>query len=109
MRSVVNDLAVTPPSTLSQRSNDTFITGKVRASLVDTVPKAVMHFLVNAVQRGLQQHLIRMLYRDDLFGELLREQPELAQHRLHLSERLSALNEAVHALSDVPEELRRSN
>ena len=81
----------------------------VRASLVDTVPKAVMHFLVNAVQRGLQQHLIRMLYRDDLFGELLREQPELAQHRLLLSERLSALNEAVHALQDVPEELRRSN
>ena len=79
----------------------------VRSSLVDTVPKAVMHFLVNAVQRGLQQHLIRMLYRDDLFGELLREQPELAQHRVVLSERLAALNEAVHALHDVPEELRR--
>lgn len=35
VRSVVNDLAVMTPSTLSQRSNDTFITGKVRASLVD--------------------------------------------------------------------------
>jgi osmotically-inducible protein OsmY len=35
VRSVVNDLAVMPPSTLGQRSNDTFITGKVRASLVD--------------------------------------------------------------------------
>lgn len=34
-RSVVNDLAVALPSSLSQRSNDTFITGKVRASLVD--------------------------------------------------------------------------
>ncbi|UCU99634.1 BON domain-containing protein [Acidovorax radicis] len=34
-RSVVNDLAVMPPSSLSQRSTDTFITGKVRASLVD--------------------------------------------------------------------------
>lgn len=34
-RSVVNDLAVMPSTTLSQRSNDTFITGKVRASLVD--------------------------------------------------------------------------
>lgn len=34
-RSVVNDLAVMPPSSFSQRSNDTFITGKVRASLVD--------------------------------------------------------------------------
>ena len=35
VRSVVNDLAVMPSSTLSQRSTDTFITGKVRASLVD--------------------------------------------------------------------------
>ncbi|MBD9394757.1 BON domain-containing protein [Acidovorax sp. ACV01] len=34
-RAVVNDLAVLPASSLSQRSNDTFITGKVRASLVD--------------------------------------------------------------------------
>ena len=35
VRSVVNDLAVMPATSLSQRSNDTFITGKVRASLVD--------------------------------------------------------------------------
>ncbi|KAB7598011.1 BON domain-containing protein, partial [Verminephrobacter sp. Larva24] len=35
VRSVVNDLAVMPNSTLGQRSIDTFITGKVRASLVD--------------------------------------------------------------------------
>ena len=35
----------------------------VRASLQDSVPKAIMHFLVLFVQRGLQQHLIRTLYR----------------------------------------------
>ncbi len=33
--SVVNDLAVAPPSSLQQRSTDTFITGKVKASLLD--------------------------------------------------------------------------
>ena len=33
--SVVNDLGVQPLSSLSQRSTDTFITGKVRAGLVD--------------------------------------------------------------------------
>ena len=33
--SVVNDLGIMPASSLTQRSNDTFITGKVRASLVD--------------------------------------------------------------------------
>ena len=35
VRSVVNDLGVMTESSLSQRSKDTFITGKVRASLVD--------------------------------------------------------------------------
>jgi osmotically-inducible protein OsmY len=35
VRSVVNELAVMPSSSLAQRSNDTFITGKVRASFVD--------------------------------------------------------------------------
>lgn len=33
--SVVNDVAVMPSSSLAQRSSDTFITGKVRARLVD--------------------------------------------------------------------------
>lgn len=33
--SVINDVAVMPPSSLAQRSSDTFITGKVRARLVD--------------------------------------------------------------------------
>lgn len=35
VRSVVNETAAMPTTTLAQRSNDTFITGKVRASLVD--------------------------------------------------------------------------
>ena len=29
----------------------------------DAVPKALMHFLVLKVQRGLQQHLIKTMYR----------------------------------------------
>ena len=35
----------------------------VRKNLQDAVPKAIMHFLVLFVQRGLQQRLIRSLYR----------------------------------------------
>ena len=35
VKSVVNALGVMPNSTLSERSNDTYITGKVRAKLVD--------------------------------------------------------------------------
>ncbi|AMM24391.1 BON domain-containing protein [Variovorax sp. PAMC 28711] len=35
VRSVVNELAVGPGSTFPQRSNDTYLTGKVKASLLD--------------------------------------------------------------------------
>lgn len=35
VRSVVNDLAIMPTTSIGQRSNDTVITGKVRASFVD--------------------------------------------------------------------------
>ena len=35
VRSVVNELAVMSPSSLSQRSNDTFVTGRIKAMLLD--------------------------------------------------------------------------
>ena len=46
VRSVVNDLAVMPTTSLGQRSNDTFITGKVRASLVDAKDLSASAFKV---------------------------------------------------------------
>ena len=52
---------------------------------------------------GMARRLLQpLLLQAEALGSSLREQPELAQHRLLLSERLSALNEAVHALQDVP-------
>jgi osmotically-inducible protein OsmY len=36
VRSVVNELVVGPPTSFQERSNDTFITGKVKTSLLDT-------------------------------------------------------------------------
>lgn len=44
--SVVNDLAVQPSSSLAQRSSDTFITGKVRARLVDAKDISAIAFKV---------------------------------------------------------------
>ena len=35
VRAVVNELGIMPPSSLSQRSNDTLVTGKMKASLID--------------------------------------------------------------------------
>ena len=44
--SVVNDVAVQPNSSLAQRSSDTFITGKVRARLVDAKDISAIAFKV---------------------------------------------------------------
>lgn len=49
--SVVNDLAVLPPATLGQRSNDTLITGKVRASLIDAKDLHANAFKVTTERR----------------------------------------------------------
>ena len=36
----------------------------VRKTLQDTVPKSIMHFMVNKTKQGLQQYLIRSLHRE---------------------------------------------
>ena len=46
VRSVVNDLAVRASTNIGQRSTDTFITGKVRASLVDAKDLSASAFKV---------------------------------------------------------------
>lgn len=51
VRAVVNELAVMPPTSLAQRSSDTFITGKVRASLVDASDLQATAFRV-VTERG---------------------------------------------------------
>ena len=46
VRSVVNELAVMPNTSLGQRSNDSYITGKVRASFVDAKDISASSFKV---------------------------------------------------------------
>ena len=62
-RSVVNDLAIMPVTTLSQRSNDTFITGKVRASLVDAKDISANAFKV-VTERGIVYLMGRVSQRE---------------------------------------------
>jgi hypothetical protein len=50
------------------------------------VPKALMHFMVNGVQRGLQQHLIRKLYREELFEAIMEERQDIATKRRQCQE-----------------------
>ena len=63
VRSVVNDLAVMPPTSLGQRSNDTFITGKVRASLVDAKDLSASAFKV-VTERNIVNLMGRVSQRE---------------------------------------------
>ncbi|PWW45619.1 BON domain-containing protein [Melaminivora alkalimesophila] len=61
--SIVNELAVMAPTTFSQRSNDTFITGKVRASLVDAKDLTASAFKV-VTERGVVYLMGRVTQRE---------------------------------------------
>ncbi|KDD75260.1 dynamin, partial [Helicosporidium sp. ATCC 50920] len=77
----------------------------VRKNLQDMVPKALMLFMVGHVQRDLQQHLIRSLYREELFAELMTERQDVASKRSHCQRALKALRAALGTLEALPQEL----
>lgn len=63
VRAVVNELVVAPPSSLSQRSNDTLITGKVKASFVDAKDLMSSAFKV-VTERGVVYLMGRVTQRE---------------------------------------------
>ncbi|KAF5830210.1 Dynamin GTPase effector domain-containing protein [Dunaliella salina] len=77
----------------------------VQRNLQDGVPKAIMHFMVNNTKRGLQQHLIQQLYREDLLEELLCEREDVVAQRSACKEAIQVLNAAVQALEELPNTL----
>jgi dynamin 1-like protein len=79
--------------------------GIVRRNLQDAVPKALMNFLVGASRRGLQAHLIRSLYREELFGALMEEAADAAARRAAAHEALRALRAALRTLDALPMEM----
>ncbi|KAF7694937.1 hypothetical protein HF521_006660 [Silurus meridionalis] len=75
----------------------------VRKNIQDSVPKAVMHFLVNFVKERLQSELVGQLYRQPLLQELLIESQETAQQRTEVAHMLEALQKANHIISEIRE------
>lgn len=53
----------------------------VRKSIQDSVPKAIMHFLVNFVKNNLQSELVTHLYKSDQVEELLNESEHISKRR----------------------------
>ncbi|KAK6057139.1 dynamin GTPase effector domain protein, partial [Cooperia oncophora] len=75
----------------------------VRKNVQDSVPKAIMHFLVNYVRDNLQSELVRQLYKQDLLEDLLSETEDMAQRRKETLETMKALNQASLIISEVRE------
>ncbi|RCH81204.1 Dynamin- GTPase protein, partial [Rhizopus stolonifer] len=53
----------------------------MRKSIQDLVPKAIMHFLVNYTKESVQNRLVSSLYRENLFEDLLKEDPTISSKR----------------------------
>lgn len=75
----------------------------VRKNIQDSVPKAVMHFLVNYVRDHIQSELVSKLYKSDGASSLLNESKEMSQRRQEAQEMLSALQKASQIISEVRE------
>ncbi|XP_075218786.1 dynamin related protein 1 [Lycorma delicatula] len=75
----------------------------VRKSIQDSVPKAVMHFLVNYIKDNLQSELVTHLYKSDKAEELLSESEHIAQRRKEAGDMLKALQKANHIISEIRE------
>ncbi|KAL5559625.1 hypothetical protein UlMin_035836 [Ulmus minor] len=73
----------------------------VRKNIQDLVPKAIMHFLVNRTKRELQKTFIQILYREDLFEELLQEESDVLLKRKRSKELLQVLKQAIQMLVEV--------
>ncbi|GER36399.1 dynamin [Striga asiatica] len=76
----------------------------VRKNVEDSVPKAIMHFLVNHTKRELHNVFIKKLYRDNLFEEMLQEPDEVATKRKRTRETLRVLQQAFRVSASYPEQ-----
>ncbi|XP_013112642.1 dynamin-1-like protein [Stomoxys calcitrans] len=75
----------------------------VRKSIQDSVPKAIMHFLVNHVKDNLQSELVTHLYKSDAVDTLLNESDHIAIRRREAADMLKALTNANHIISEIRE------
>ncbi|BHF73642.1 Dynamin-1-like protein [Sparganum proliferum] len=75
----------------------------VRKNILDTVPKAIMNFLVNYVKDNLQSELVSKLYKSEECDQLLKESEHVAQRRREAAEMLKALQKASQIISEIRE------
>jgi len=73
----------------------------VKKTFTDMVPKVIMHFLVNNFRESLQNELISRLYRESLFGDLLKETDDVEAKRMACKEMRDLLMSAMEIVNEV--------
>lgn len=73
----------------------------IRKNVQDSVPKAVMCFLVNYVKSKIQSDLVEQLYKPELLDELLSEAEQIHIRRKEASEMLDALKRSAHIIGEI--------
>lgn len=75
----------------------------IRKNIQDSIPKAIMHFLVNDVKDNLQSELVSSLYKTAKDDDVLEESPHIATRRREATEMLDALQKASLIISEIRE------
>ncbi|CBZ50780.1 strain CBS138 chromosome D complete sequence,related [Neospora caninum Liverpool] len=73
----------------------------VRKNVSDAVPKSIMYFMVNTAKDVLQRELVAQLYREELFGELMKEADDVAERRMQCKQLLRSLRAAGEVISHI--------
>jgi len=73
----------------------------VRKNIQDTVPKAIMHLLVNKTKKAVHNRLVEKLYKEEKLEELLSETPEVASRRQATKTMVMMLKKAQEILNEV--------
>lgn len=73
----------------------------VRKNIKDTVPKTIIHFLVNKSKEDIQNELVASLYKENLFDHLLQESQVVAQRRDVCKIMMDSLRKAHDILNEV--------
>ncbi|PRP81066.1 hypothetical protein PROFUN_11144 [Planoprotostelium fungivorum] len=75
----------------------------VRKNLKDSVPKSIMHFLVNRSKDMMQNELVSSLYKEEKFEDLLQESSVVQQRREQCRSMMDILKKAHEILNEVRE------
>ncbi|XP_666804.1 dynamin-related protein [Cryptosporidium hominis TU502] len=64
----------------------------VRKNVADSVPKAIMYFMVNAAKEAIQRELVAKLYREEIFDDLLQEEKGIVEKRQQCHRNINKLS-----------------